>query len=458
MKVFQADNTLKKIPIKDFYKNLFDINTGYFKNPYLLQDPDNKELFFNAITSEYCCLTKEELNNFENNNILEELIDNLFYLTNNLKEQLSIIANNIHKEIMQFLIDESTTNLNIVILTTTGCNASCFYCYQHNLTKEDISIMNIDTANNIINFITQYQKNRTTNVHIRWFGGEPLLNKNIISYICNKLYSLGIIFSSSIISNTLLFNEETIKEMQENHWYLKHVQVALDGTEKIHNQIKNFKDNTKNGFQIILHNISLLVKAKVKVSIRLNVSPYNKEDLIQLINYLNENNYLKTDYITTYCATLFRELGEEGKICNSDILKKQLLNNFKEVVQYLNKYNCQILDAEPHRFIGCKTSLGKNLIILPNGSVSSCEHYNEILPFMNIENINFDIFQEYSINRNSLLHKHIMKKKCQYCWKYPFCSFVFSCGANDGFCNKYVKEKQEFLIIQNLRNLYKKEN
>ena len=69
MKVFQADNTLTKISIKDFYKNLFDINTGYFKNPYLLQDPDNKELFFNAITSEYCCLTKEELNNFENNNI-----------------------------------------------------------------------------------------------------------------------------------------------------------------------------------------------------------------------------------------------------------------------------------------------------------------------------------------------------------------------------------------------------
>lgn len=456
MKTIQASN-FKNIDLKYFYKNLFDNNLGYFKNPYLLQDKDNKKLFFNAITSEYCCLTDKELFYFNHNKICPELINNIFYLTNNLKKSLPLIVNNVYKEIVQTIIKNSKDALEIVILTTTGCNAACFYCYEGNLTKENIHFMDINTADKIINFIKKYYSDKKININIRWFGGEPLLNKNIISYICNKLYSLNIKFFSTMVSNALLFNEKMIAEMKQNQWNLKQIQITLDGTENNHNKIKNFKNIKINAFQTILHNILLLAQEKIKINIRLNVSAYNKDDLINLIEYLNDNHYLDNSYISIYCATLFNELGDEkNNSCNTDILKQQLLNNFKEIVQHLNKYHYQLLSKDPSA-IGCKASLGEYLIILPDGSISSCEHYNGVLPIMNIQNFNLEILKEYSINKNSLLYKDITKDKCQKCWNYPFCNFVFACRARDGFCNQYVNEKQKFLILSNLRYLYRNE-
>lgn len=458
MKTIKAKN-LKNQNLISLYQQMFDnISNGYFKNPYLLQDKENPQLFFNALTGEYCYLTIEELQSFNNNEINEELFNHIFYLTNNLKQKLPDIVNEVHKEIKRMSIEHFKNNLEIVILTTTGCNANCFYCYEGKLINENISVMNFETADKIINFIQTYQKNRTTSINIRWFGGEPLLNKKIISYICNKLFLLKINFTSSMISNGLLFNENVIKEMHDNHWNLNNIQITLDGTEEIHNKIKSFKNTQCNAFQTILNNILLLSQEKIQVAIRLNVSFNNKENLINLINYLDNRQIINNnDYIKIYCATLFGCLGDEEKsICQTKELKEQLLNNFKEIVLYLNKYNYQTLSKDPC-IINCKASLSNYLIILPDGSISPCEHYNEILPIMNINNFNLKIFQEYAINKTSLLYKDITKEKCQKCWNYPFCYFTFSCGAKDGFCNDYIVKKMEFLITLNLRHLFRKE-
>ena len=86
-------------------------------------------------------------------------------------------------------IAEKDEKLALTILTTTKCNARCFYCYEHGVEKKD---MDQDVAVALINYIKENIGQRK--LHITWFGGEPLVNKKVIDYISSTLTSLKIDF------------------------------------------------------------------------------------------------------------------------------------------------------------------------------------------------------------------------------------------------------------------------
>ena len=62
---------------------------------------------------------------------------------------------------------------HFTILTTTTCNARCFYCYE--LKSKGKTPMSIETAEKVAKYIiTRCPKG--TEVSLDWFGGEPLFN------------------------------------------------------------------------------------------------------------------------------------------------------------------------------------------------------------------------------------------------------------------------------------------
>ncbi|MBP3801509.1 MAG: 4Fe-4S cluster-binding domain-containing protein [Clostridia bacterium] len=67
----------------------------------------------------------------------------------------------------------------MVIFTTLGCNANCYYCYENNLRNNKYK-MSKETADKIISLLI---KNNKKKISIGWFGGEPLYNEEIIDYI-----------------------------------------------------------------------------------------------------------------------------------------------------------------------------------------------------------------------------------------------------------------------------------
>ena len=112
------------------------------------------------------------------------------------------------------------------VFTTTGCNARCPYCYEHGI--DAISMNNkvaIDTAKYI-----NISRMPNTKIHLKWFGGEPLLNGDAINTICEYLINANVDFFSSITSNGYLFDKYTNEEIIEK-WHLKRVQITLDGTK-----------------------------------------------------------------------------------------------------------------------------------------------------------------------------------------------------------------------------------
>ncbi len=73
-------------------------------------------------------------------------------------------------------------------MPTEDCNFRCSYCYEDHRN----GVMNIDTAASIVKYVAK-NISKYTEVHVVWFGGEPLMSKNtmeIIIYISDELIKI----------------------------------------------------------------------------------------------------------------------------------------------------------------------------------------------------------------------------------------------------------------------------
>ena len=69
--------------------------------------------------------------------------------------------------------------------------------------------MNEKTANDVADYIINASKGNS-DIKLRWFGGEPLYNAKIIDIICRKLKNCNVSYTSEIISNGYLFDDENV--------------------------------------------------------------------------------------------------------------------------------------------------------------------------------------------------------------------------------------------------------
>ena len=192
-----------------------------------------------------------------NENIFENNVTDLNKLTIEKYKTLGIVIEDHidEKDILLSLRKKKIEELMIPyfrIFTTYSCNANCFYCFEK---KDNANFITEKTADKIVAFIVK-KAGKQKKATISWFGGEPLVNHKMITYISNKLNINNIEFESSIISNGTLFTQQIINDAI-NVWKLKKVQITLDGLEDIHNSRKNYPV-TFNGFQKTIDSIHLL--------------------------------------------------------------------------------------------------------------------------------------------------------------------------------------------------------
>lgn len=254
------------------------------------------------------------------------------------------------------------------ILTTTHCNANCFYCYERGRGKTH---MTPETAEKIGEFIIEHAPIDRV-IQLRWFGGEPLYNAKVIDIIINKIKETGLEYQSTIVSNASLFSDELIKKAVDL-WHLGHVQVTIDGTEKVYNEAKNYTRKDFNPYKRVKENVGKLLEAGIPVTIRMNLELYNADDLKAVIYefhtaFKNYNNF------GLYAYPIF----EEG-VPRTEEHKIQLYDKLKEVEAVLDE--CGYLHGKELyggiRASHCMVDNGKAILFAPTGEIGLCEHYSE---------------------------------------------------------------------------------
>ena len=319
------------------------------------------------------------------------------------------------------------------IFTTTECNARCFYCYEKNDRRLTMSEA---TARQLVDFIEKHRGGKT--VRLGWFGGEPLYNLPVIDFITGELTKRNIPFSSTMISNGYLLDGETARRAREQ-WKLQSVQITLDGTESVYNRTKAYIYKDGNPFERVLANIAGCLENGIRVTVRMNVSAANGDDLAELAELLHAR-FGENGYLSAYSHLLFQiehNTDEETAQANE---KKQRLDGL------LTRYKMRrgFGFAPQPKLYSCAADSDHSVTVLPDGKLGACEHY---LDSYYIGSIWTDTVDEEA---RQVFREYVSLPECDVCPLYPECRILTKCEPSAN-CDSLHRES----TLRELKNSMK---
>ena len=161
------------------------------------------------------------------------------------------------------LHSQSMPTKTITYQVTEDCNLACTYCYQGHKTKNKMSLETAMRFTDLL-FEESYDENsylyykRHPSIVIEFIGGEPLLEIDLISEICDyfmyKAISLNHPWAKyhmfSMISNGLLYFEDNVQAYLEKHKGHVSFGISLDGCKALHDMCRVLPDGVTGSYDI----------------------------------------------------------------------------------------------------------------------------------------------------------------------------------------------------------------
>jgi len=202
---------------------------------------------------------------------------------------------------------------------------NCAYCYSPPNNRLD---MEQETAYRSIDFIA---KKYPINTGIIFFGGEPLLKKDLIKetirYAKEKEKNGSCYFHYKTTTNGLLLDKEFLDFAETVNMQ---VSISIDGIEKAHNTFRKTREGIPT-FSVLQEKIDLLLKYQPYSKVLMTVSPETLEYYAESVEYLLNRGFkyliVSLNYAGNWTDKHIKELSEQykkiAKIYEKLILKEQ---------------------------------------------------------------------------------------------------------------------------------------
>lgn len=250
---------------------------------------------------------------------------------------------------------------------------------------------------------TEYQL-----VEIALFGGEPLLEFELLQHICEWTWSK--VWNSSYVffidTNGTLLNE------QIKHWLVKNkhrlvIGLSLDGTRETHNA------NRSNSFDLI--DLNFFREHWHKQPVKVTISDLNLEHFAKDIIFIHENGFRMVG-CNFASGQEISDFDDKIKIIVSqlDILIEYYLNNLNTEVSPILNYpiwKCEMKTKESRKICGTGESM---ILVDVDGKEYPCPYFSTLtMPDSFLQSIktidfsNHDLFTDNDCKNN--------------CYIYPIC-------------------------------------
>lgn len=186
-------------------------------------------------------------------------------------------------------IEDGSLLQHLRLNITEKCNLDCSYCFERvSNVYANKRVMTWEVAKKAIDeFMLWISKNKQSNVSIRFFGGEPLLNWDLAER-CIKYAketaptetNVNFIFNT----NGVLINDEIAKVLAENNISIS---LSLDGVGEYHDKTRKFINGT-GSFDIIDKKIEILARNKCMFNLSVVCSDINFPHMRELIDYIQK--------------------------------------------------------------------------------------------------------------------------------------------------------------------------
>ncbi len=184
---------------------------------------------------------KTNINNLEN---IYNMLANK-YLKNHIEEAIKEIEELIENEELftkdvyeDYIIDfkkRQTVVKALCLHIAHDCNLACKYCFaEEGEYKGERSLMSLEVGKRAINFLIQNSGNRR-NLEVDFFGGEPLMNfevvKEIVKYARSLENEYNKKFRFTLTTNGVLLNDEILEFANSE---MSNVVLSIDGRKEVH--------------------------------------------------------------------------------------------------------------------------------------------------------------------------------------------------------------------------------
>lgn len=325
------------------------------------------------------------------------------------------------------------TVMNLTILPTRCCNFRCKYCYE----SFENRTMTKEICDRLIKYVSK-NISAYSGLHVSWFGGEPLVAKDVISYlsesfmaICRKAKKT---YTANITTNGYLLDYEYFSKLLKYH-VLK-FQVTLDGVQSEHDNNRVLCDGSGT-FQRIIDNIinikNLCKSGRFTFVIRTNFNKKSINEIPEYINFLE--NALDNDSRFSLFVRTVSYLGGGDEVFNNN---QDNITGYKERHQIFesvsNTLNTLDLSTNYNMLqrgqCVCYASVHNHMVIDVDGLIRKCTcnlDDNEKNKLGYIDN-NGQLIINYALY-NSWIGKFTENAKCLKCNFLPIC-LQKNCPAN----------------------------
>jgi len=372
---------------------------------------------------EYAAILNRDFSRYSD--LFTVLKENGFFVKRDLNESDLMLQ---HRENM---FSAKSSTLKIVIMPTTDCNARCQYCIGKGNFRET---MTLETAKKVVEFIVGEAEGYKA-IRLDWYGGEPLIKKDLITYICDEIQQSlpNVTLTSVITTNLVLLNEELI-DVAIKSWHIKKVNVTIDGDEFEHNSRKKYLNTQFNGYKHTIKCIQLLLEKGVTVFCRYNIDRNNVTKLSAAINEITP--FVKNRLFYFFVSPL-RGDNEFTEFFSTD----EYNNLFLETGELLNQSGIHntVDSFVPKAMRGYCIAKNQNcFVIAPNGMLHRCN-----LGLLDDSTATGSVFRGLLKNKNyEEFVNYDIDAECESCKFLPICqggcpTQKITTSKSNSKCNKF---------------------
>ncbi len=351
---------------------------------------------------------------------------------------------------------------SLCLLVSQTCNMKCDYCFvdEGSYGKEN-RLMTSKVAKDSIDFLIKNSKNK--NIEIDFFGGEPLLNweviKETIIYGLNESKKNNKNLRFSLTTNGTLLTDDKINFLNENKISLI---ISLDGPKEVNDKFRKFK-NGNGSFDFIYPKVNNLIKKRDSGYYIRGTFTEETKSIFNSAKYLFENGFqnISLEPVVIEEVNPLKIKKESLKKIKKEYEKLgEYIFNERKKGNNLNFYHFLIsLDEGPclgKMSFGCGAGV-EYLAVDSTGDLYPCHFLTEFDEFKmgNIYTGIDENLKKYFMNLNDLSKK----PKCSNCWAKYLCgggciahSYLVKGDPNlppQDFCSLQKKRVEIGLFLNN---------
>lgn len=323
----------------------------------------------------------------------------------------------------------------LVLCVSDLCNLTCKYCYlghgnAKRTKRKNNQVMSKETLERTIDYILELFPDGVES--IQFFGGEPLLNFDLLTYsldYINRIFKEKSLIEPkyTIVTNGTLINEEVHSFFNK---YFYRITISLDGRKHINDYNRCNQNVDVSIHDIIYNNIQRInLDRKYKIDVQMTLTDKTLEDFVddpvdfKYIESLNVDNI----HISPMIETDYYQLKDQ------EVLKRKIQDYFKKSLEVgwrkINETNytkalsmVSILINKKTSDYFCKAGI-TDITVSANGDIYPCFMFMDNKEYIMDSIYNKNIKVNFYKKRDKIYLKNKISsiEGCKDCWAKAIC-------------------------------------